>query len=276
MSKHRFVRAAIVAAALFTAAPGVTAEAGSHDVDLVGGVAPVVRTDHLLSPLRYSGAMPAFGVLWTGEGERASNRVGLDLVLGGLRSGPDWTYTRDGETIEAGPTGTTLVDLRYAHGRRVVDGAWTVQVGGTFVTHLEQHYYPYGFTGVSNYLGTLTLSPWAEASVDLGKRQHFAVEAWVPLLAWVARSPYAVHDDEYLWHNRDTNPVFIAARYIGAGSLASPLSYQSGHLRATWSLDVSDHLAVLVAGRLDALHLTDPSPLTELQFGTNAGLRGSF
>jgi hypothetical protein len=256
--------------------PGATAVAGDHEVDLVGGVAPVVRTDLLLSPLRYTGALPGFGVRWAATGARASNRVGLDLALGGLRSGPDWTWLSDGETVEAGPTGTTLIDLRYVHGRRVSDGAWTVQLGGTFTTHLEQHYYPYGFTGVSNYLGTLSLSPWIEASVDLGRRQHLELEGWVPLLTWVARSPYAVHDDEYLWHNRDTNPVLIAGRYIGAGELSSPLSYQSGHLRGTWSLDLSDHLAALVTGRLDAMHLTEPAPLAELQLGVHTGLRGSF
>jgi hypothetical protein len=252
------------------------ARAADHDIDLVDGVSPIVRTDLLLSPLRYTGALPAAGLLWTGVGERASNRVGLDLSLGGIRSGPDWTYRMDGETVEAGPTGTTLIDLRYAHGRKVIDKAWTLQLGGTFVTHLEQHTYPYGFTGVSNYLGTLTLSPWAEATVDVGKRQHISVEGWVPVLAWVARSPYSVHDDEYLWHNRDTNVLAIAARYIGAGEMASPLTYQSAHLRTTWSYDLSDHWGVLVAGRLDALHLTDPSPMVEVQLGVNAGIRGSF
>lgn len=257
----------------------VDARAAEHDLDLVGGVAPVVRTDLLLSPLRYTGVMPAVGLMWTGTGERASTRVAVDLALGGLRSGPDWTWTRDdgsGETVETGPTGSTLVDLRVGHGRRVLDRTWSLEVGGSFTTHLEQHYYPYAFTSVSNYLGTLSLSPWVEASVDPGKRHHLAFEGWVPLLTWVARSPYAVHDDEYLWHNRDTNPLAIAARYIGAGQLSSPLNYQSAHLRTTWSIDLSKHLGLLVAGRLDAVHLTEPSPLAELQLGVNAGLRGSF
>lgn len=256
-----------------------SAQAAEHDVDLVGGVAPIVRTDLLLSPLRYTGVMPAVGLMWTGTGERASTRVALDLALGGMRSGPDWTWIRDdgsGETVETGPTGSTLVDLRVAHGRRVLDRAWTLEVGGSFTTHLEQHYYPYGFTGVANYLGTLSLSPWVEAGFEPGKRHHVSVEAWLPVLTWVARSPYAVHDDEYLWHTRDTNPLAVASRFIGAGEMSTPLSYQSVHLRTTWSIDLSEHLGLLVAGRLDAVHLTDPSPLAELQLGVNAGLRGSF
>lgn len=254
----------------------LSAHAGTHQVDLTGGVAPVVRTDLLLSPQRYTGAMPSVGLLWRADNERATHLAGFDLALGGLSSGPEWTFTMDGEPAVAGPTGSTLVDLRTAHGWSVVDSTWTVHVGGSFAGHLEQHYYPYGFSGVSTYLGVFTLAPWADASVDLSRRQHLAIDGWVPVLAWVARSPYSVHDDEYLWANRDTNVPAIIARYIAAGGLASPLSYQSGHLRATWSLDLSDHLAVLVAGRLDAVHLTEPFPMTELQLGATAGLRGSF
>lgn len=257
-----------------TATPA--AHAATHELDLGVGMAQLVRTDLLLSPRRYTGTLPAVGLRWRGRFEHTSHRVGIDLALGDLRSGPAWTYLSEGQPTEILPTDTTVVDLRSAHGWAVVDATWRVDVGGTVTGHLEQQYSVYAFLPVSNYLGVFTLAPWASAGVDLSQRQHLEVEGWVPVLAWIARSPYSVHDDEYLWHNRDTNAVAIIARYIGAGEPASFGTYQSAHLRTTWSLDLSRHLAVAVAGRVDAVHLVRPQPLFELQLGLSAGLRGSF
>lgn len=264
---------AILAIALTDAA---RVEAATNQFDLTGGVAPTSRTDRLLSPLQYTGNLPSIQLGWSLRQPHALQSVSLGLQLGQLSSGMEYTYLQDGERREASPSPITVLDIRYAYGRRVGSGKWDIRVGATQYTHLEQFDWVFGFNGHGTYAGALELAPWVDARVSPGQRHHVELEAWVPLLTWVARSPYAIHDDQYLWHNRDTNPAAILVRYIGAGKLRTPMDYQAVHARGSWAIDLNQHFAVLVAAQLDLFSIPDPRPLAELQLTATAGVRGSF
>ena len=60
------------------------------------------------------------------------------------------------------------------------------------------------------------------------------------------------------------------------GTLQTLNAYQAGHVRGTYSVGVSDHLALFARGRVDALHNSRPWSLTEWQAGLDLGIRGTL
>lgn len=248
-----------------------------HELEVSPTLAAVVRTDRLISPRAYTGVAPGAALAWNIRGPSAVNHFDLSVAIGDFRSGPDFDYQwSDGTENRTEASPATLVDIQYAHGRRLRGKGWTLHVGATSSNHVEDITHVIGFLGLKTYLGLFEFGPWAEARVDLHRRHALELEVWSPVITWVSRNDHSVHDGDYIWHNRDNNTVSTIVRYIGDGSVQSVNHYQAAHVRLGWTAQLNDRFSLLLHSRVDALHYSEPRSLVQLQFGAQAGLRGSF
>ncbi|MCO4744934.1 MAG: hypothetical protein KC912_09095 [Proteobacteria bacterium] len=252
------------------------ASAADHELDLTVGVDHIQRQDELMSPRTYRGTGPAIAIGWTARGDRLTHKLNLGVELAKIRSQQAWEYTRDGDTRSTHPTNVTFADLQYAVGGQLGGERWSLDLGGTVAGHFEALPWDYGHYGGSGYVGAFEFAPWANLRLQLAKGHSLDVEGWTPAVTWLSRSPYALHDGEYIWHNRDANVPLVILRYIGDGRVVSPVRYAAGHLRLRYAIDLHPRWALLVSTRLDAYHAASPRPATQLQLGASAGLRGRF
>lgn len=248
----------------------------THEVELSGGGDWLARTDQMFSPLPHDGLAPTVGLGWSPRGRRDASVLRLSVTMGDISSGPAWTFTRDRESRETFPSAITLADLQYAYGRRIDGDRWTLHVGATSANHFENLVNAMAILGVESYFGVFELGPWVDWRLQVADGQALELEAWSPVLGWVARNPYAMHSGEHIWNTRDNKPVNIIFRYLGDGSLQTVDTYRAVHLRAGYSLAVSDVVTLFARGRADGFHHTTPWPLTEWQLGLDLGLRGTF
>jgi len=255
----------------------LAASAGTtHELEMAAGAGGLFKTDRLMSPLPYSGAMPSVDLGWSPRGDRDTNKVVLSLAIGGLRSGPAYDFQWDERTVTTDATAVTAVELQYAYGRQIHGGAWTLDLGGTVANHVEDLGWAYGFTGPSAYLGIFEAAPWAWWRFEPGKRHALELEGWLPLFAWIARNPWAVHDDDYIWNNRDNNALLTIGRYIGDGSMRTWNDYQAAHGRVTYRLNLNDTWALVARARVDWFHFTEPDAIEQWNVGLGLGARGRF
>ncbi|MCB9697072.1 MAG: hypothetical protein H6738_09865 [Alphaproteobacteria bacterium] len=252
------------------------ADSTTHEFEAAAGADLVTRTDWMFSPLPHDGIAPSVDLGWSPRGRRDANVVRLSFTPANIASGPSWSFTWDGETRETFPSSATMVDLQYAYGRRIDAGAWTVHVGATSANHFENVVDAFAINAVETYFGVFELAPRVEARWKLSDRHTIELEGWTPLLAWVARNPYPMHNGEHIWNTRDNQPVFIIFRYIGDGRLQTLDTYQAVHLRTGYALRLSNRFTALARVRVDGFHDKVPWPLAEWQAGLDLGLRGTF
>lgn len=248
----------------------------THEVELSAGASFVTRTDHMFSPLPHDGVAPTVDLGWSPRAERGAHVVRISFTQANLSSGPSWSFTWDGETRETFPSPASLADLQYGVGRRIDTGRWTLHVGGTSANHFENLVNGFAILGAESYFGVFELGPWVDARLAVNERHTVELEAWTPLLGWVARNPYPMHNAEHIWNTRSPNPLLTVARYLGDGQLQTLNSYQAVHLRAGYSVAASDTITLFARGRADGFHDTVPSPLAEWQLGLDLGLRGTL
>jgi hypothetical protein len=252
------------------------ASAADHELDAKAGATVVHRTDLVASPLPYTGVLPTITVGWAARGKNDVHRVAIAAALGSIQSGPAWDFRDRGDKHSAVPSPVTFADFRYAYGRRISGDGWRLNLGGTFHSDVEHMVYPYAVSGVSMYMGVFTVGPWADLRVDLADRHTLTLEAWTPVVAWVGRNPYGVHDAEYIWDNRAGTDMDAIVNYIGGGHLETVDRHQALHLRTSWSGQITDHFGFVGGIRADVLHLTHPRPTLEYRLGADLGVKGVF
>lgn len=247
-----------------------------HEVELRGGIHELVRADRMLSAVPHHGAAPSFDLSWSPRGPRMAHLVELSFTPTTLASGKPWSWRDDGERRETGRDAAVLVDLQYAIGARIDAGEWTLHVGGTVANQFENLATNYGFLGMESYLGVLGAGPWVDLRRGLGERHTLELQAYSPVVSWVARNPYAVHSGQHVYNTRDNKPLNIIPRYLADGSVQTLNHIQAIHLRAGYAFDLSDTFALVARGRVDGFHLSVPHPMVEWRLGMNLGIRGRF
>ncbi|MFO7563130.1 MAG: hypothetical protein R6X02_10845 [Enhygromyxa sp.] len=247
-----------------------------HELALAAKAQVVHRRDQLLSPRPYRGVLPGADLGYAARGRHNTHVVSLSFAMGSLRSGPDFEYERAGELRSTEPSLATMLDLRYAYGRRLAGERWSVSLGATLPVHIEAMNWVYGPLGNFNYLGVFALGPWAQLRLEPAARHLIELELGAPIVAWVARSPYALNDDDFIAANADHAPGKAAFRLIGQGRFESLDTYQSVDLRGSWAFALHERWALVSTLGFWFAHESKPRPLSALHFSAMFGARGSF
>src|SRR5690606_8307067 len=125
-------------------------------------------------------------------GDATRHRVDLGFDLVPAHAGAPYAADRtDGEPFVVGSSPFARVDLRWT-------STWTVagplRMGFAVQNRVDTTSYDHGFVGVFGYMASFGVGPAVVAAWTLADRVRVDVGADVPLVAWVARSPYAMND----------------------------------------------------------------------------------
>ncbi|MBL7938181.1 MAG: hypothetical protein JNL43_02375 [Flavobacteriales bacterium] len=191
---------------------------------LATGYHHIARQDQVFSPMIHRGsAFPNVGLTYTHEGteQRHAVRLGYDGYSAGFADTYSFMDLVSGSEETTARSAFTIVDLSYELQWHVGDtGRTQMLVGGGFFGQLGSlnHGYAYPSFGYTIFLG---IGPTARLEHALNERTRLHADLSLPFLSWVARSPYALNDDQFIEDQRSHKTMPTLGAFIAGGRWAS-------------------------------------------------------
>ncbi len=244
---------------------------------LQAGPAYQQRQDLVFSPFIHSG----YSLTNIGIGYQWNKEViqSVDLGFFSFTSGKaaPYTYIEDGEEKTAYPHAITAVAANYGAGKAIwQNGSLQGVLGGAFNIDVQPVNYQYARISSFGYYSRFGLSAWYRQSYRLTGNQSFAARVELPVVSWVARSPYLVNDDEFIENIQSHNGVKTFASFIGDGSLQSWGKLQQLLFDLDYLYTINSKWEAGVRYRYLVTHSVVPRNLISLQHSLNVLIKLSI
>ena len=186
--------------------------------------------------------------------------------------GDSFTYLDNhsitGEEIvfETIPHNFNILDLDYSIGFRASSNSQSELVVGPKVRNLlNQGNFEYGPSGIGYYYFTFGLDFWARYQYRVGDDHLLNAELSLPVLAWVARSPYLGQDSNYINNSSPLSSLAIVGNYIKDGALQSWGKFQRVDLKLGYTYEVNSRLNLQADYNLNFNKTDVPSGYTSIE-----------
>jgi len=250
--------------------------------EIQAGLAPhfYTRKDQLYSPLWHQG-LSAEGIelRYNRSGNNSVHQVLVAVSKSKIKAGPTWEYVSwpTNEAVTTWPVYITHINLGYAYLHTLpTPDVVTLRLGGALDVELQNIEWMIADYGFGSYLGTIDLDVKAELNVPLGKRHDLTLDLALPIVAWVARSPYSIHDETTIFNNRDDNIPKTVVRYLGAGRLETWNSYQAVKAALTWRRQITASAGLALSIHTKMVAIRKPRPVVATDTGINIAANFRF
>lgn len=258
-------RSYVVLIALFLSIAHLSAQKNTLRVGL--GFSRIDRQDQIFSPLVHSGgSVQQIDLHW--------QRTGRLLQFAGISYGGfaasrfasfDYTQKPDTDIKTTLPHTFNMVELTYGLGKQWQSGAFTLSAGGALENTVQAMYYQYGQAAFLGYFAAFSVSPWLNVSLPAGNAGAVQAGLSVPLVSWIARSPYLVNDDEFIENISAHGGVAIFGNFIEDGSLQFPDKMQKVTAQLSFTRALGKKWTAGVRYRCQFIRQTDPLTLLSYQ-----------
>lgn len=254
-------------------------EKAENSLGLQYGIHFLSRQDQLFSPMVYHAVSPLNGNLnFMNQKENRIHWAELEFNLYDASWHEPYNYQTGFDSIETHttlPTGYTVVSLRYSFLKSVSEApSLKLYAGGISDNQINAIDNQYAQFSTFGYFAHLSLAPVVKASYAISGKHQLEVVAWLPLISWISRSPYAVNDDEYMQDNADHNGVKTFFRYLGDGNIHLINRYQQFNLNVGYSYLLSNRWLIGAEYRFEFMR--DTKPLTMISYQHFINLKTSF
>lgn len=242
-------------------------------VDLGGGY--LMRQDLLFSPVIHADAsIPVYGLFYLRDA-RLYQQVQVKFAGYTAMVDEPYPYILHGETDTAFPHSFTFVDVDYTLGKRVMQNQHAqLIVGGAFLTDVQAMYYVYGRISSFGYYAQLRLGGFVQYRRHFGNKHMCAASLQLPLVSWVARSPYLVNDDAFIENIISHSGVRTFGALLADGNLTSWHNLQTFDIDMQYRYSVSEHLNIGAQYSFACIHMQEPMQL--LSFSNTLSASASF
>jgi hypothetical protein len=246
-------------------------------LELTYGLRHYQRQDLTFSPLIFKGIAPMnLGLAYQKSGEKSQTNVNLNLAGFASRSVAAFDYTKwnEPEPLTTLPSNFWLIDLGASHlrkiGGKMERTAW--YAGLSLDAQLGALFYEFGEYGAFGYTTVASLSPTVAGRWNLGSKNSLQFSAKLPLLNWVARSPYAINDDDFIERQSSHRSLKTLLRLCSDGNLASLGQLQAGSFSTKFQRKINEKWAASLGYDFALLRSQDPHPLTAIENGVVVGI----
>ena len=242
----------------------------TRQLDLSLGYGLLMRQDLIFSPFVHEGSSPLHIGLVYRRDKRWQQTWSLRFAQTSAQHQPTFDYTlpyeEPGEVQHTAAHGFTFVDLNYTLGKRIaVRERSTWSLGGAVSADLDALNYNHARISNFGYFMAFDVAVWGRWAYQPAPRHRIEAEAQVPLLAWAARSPYLINDDEFIENTASHRTLRTLGNFIGDGQLAAPDRYQRAALTLRYDFALSRRWHVGAIYRGDWMRYDRPVPLRSAQ-----------
>ncbi|MBK9105770.1 MAG: hypothetical protein IPL92_14675 [Saprospiraceae bacterium] len=240
----------------------------TNQLTLSLGPAHLSRQDLIFSPFIHQDIAPlVFGLKH--EWNKKSHQY-VRLNYAGFSAGLEtpYDYIFNGEVMTAYPHSFTFVSLGYGMGKYVGHSEkHPSMVGGALTLDVQALDYQYGRSSYFGYFSTVGLSAWYKYTFFQGKKSRLTGRIEVPLVSWLARSPYLINDDEFIQNAYSHNGFKTFFAFMGDGHLATWGELNRANIDIEYQYRLSDKFSLGAAWRLGFIHAGKPVDLFSYQQG---------
>ena len=238
------------------------------------GLAHLSRQDLIFSPFVHKDLAPLTVGLKYEKNKKVHQFVRLDYA--GFTAGLEtpYDYLVDGETVTAFPHSFTFIGLDYGQGHWIGDQK-TSLIGGSINVDVQAMTYQYGRFSFFGYYANFGLGAWYKHIFKLSERHRLTVQVEIPLVSWMARSPYLINDDEFIENIYSHNGFTTFFAYLGDGELVTWNKLQTVNAGLDYQYALSDKWTIGASWQFAFIHASEPLALTSVQnnLGVMVGLR---
>lgn len=143
-------------------------------------------------------------------------QIGLDFGSFAPMLTEPYHFLIDGESLPAMPHSFNLVDIDYTFGKSLPHYSQLI-VGAAFTADVQAFNYVYGRFGAFGYYAAMGLGPFVKKQWSINDKSDVTLALKVPLVSWLARSPFLVNDDEYIANIASHSGVKTFAAFLADG-----------------------------------------------------------
>ncbi|MFN3939807.1 MAG: hypothetical protein ACK4IY_04420 [Chitinophagales bacterium] len=175
-------------------------------------------------------------------------------------------YNLDSAIRTAYPHFHTFVDLDYFLGKQIKEAGnvkWAV--GGSLLNDIDASNLNYGRTGAFAYFASFNFGAWGAWHYKIDNNQKVQAKVTLPLVAWIARSPYLLNDDAYIANTYSHKGINTFFAFLADGNFATWNTLQSFRLNADYILQFSPGWDLGFNYDFYFLHYSKPLELTSFE-----------
>jgi hypothetical protein len=141
-----------------------------------------------------------------------------------------------------------------------------MDAGGFFHPDIQVLNYTYGRTGpYFGYFASFGLGVFGNIGYQFNSANRLKAELRLPVVAWIARSPYLVNDDEFIENTASHNSFKTFLAFIEDGELASWNKWQKAGLLLQYHHRFTSSIAVGAGYRFSVLHYAEARNLLSIE-----------
>jgi hypothetical protein len=239
------------------------------------GPSSIVRQDLIFSPFVHKDfSLLNVGLEYIREA-KSFQKISINYANFNPMVAEPYEFTFHGEPYTAFPHSMNFIDLDYQFGKTVNaihDGQLTL--GGHFFTDIQVMNYAYGRISSFGYFASLGLGVFGTYKVPINEKSRIQSTIRLPLVAWLARSPYLVNDDEFINNTSSHSGIKTFMALLGDGQLASWNKIQTIDFEAKYAFDLNHRWGFGAAYLFEFFHVSQPRKL--LSFRNSLNFSTSF
>jgi hypothetical protein len=241
-------------------------EEKQKQLSLTWGAGSLIRQDLIFSPMIHRDfSATHFSIGYERKKQMVHNiEVSFSSFNPSLSEGSYFEY---GEEKNLYSHSLSLVSIYYAMGRQtVVNEKFEMGAGAFFHPDIQVLNYVYGRTGpYFGYFASLGLGVFGRIEYHVNIASWLKAELRLPVLAWVARSPYLVNDDEFIENIASHNSLKTFRSFIEDGELTTLNKLQQAGLLVQYHYRFTKRVSAGAGYRFLVLHHTEPRNLLSLE-----------
>lgn len=245
-------------------------EEKNNQLSLYIGPASIARQDLIFSPFIHQGLSPLVGVLKYEKNKKIHQYVRLDYsgFSAGLETPYDYIY--NGGVDTAYQHSFTFVALRYGNGRYLGKSDHPrSMIGGAINLDVQAMNYQYGRSSYFGYFSTIGLHAWYKYTILDTEKSRLTGRIEMPLVSWLARSPYLINDDEFIENTFSHNGFSTFFAFLGDGHIATWGELHRADIELEYQYKLSEKFSLGAAWRLAFIHAGKPVDLFSYQHSLN-------
>ena len=234
------------------------------------GPAHLSRQDLIFSPFIHQDLAPL--VVGLKHTWNTKSQQYLRLNYSGFSAGLEtpYDYLFNGEVETAYLHSFTFVALGYGLGKYLGQSATPRSMfGGAINLDVQAMNYQYGRSSFFGYFSTVGLSAWYKYTFFQHEKSKLTGRIEVPLVSWLARSPYLINDDTFIKNTFSHNGFKTFFAFMGDGHLATWGELHRADIEIEYQYALSPAFSLGAMWQMGFIHAGKPVDLFSYQHNLN-------
>ncbi|MBK6265274.1 hypothetical protein JKA74_09500 [Marivirga sp. S37H4] len=249
----------------------------NHSVSLNLGITTLTRQDLTFSPLIHKDfSLLNLGIDYDRQAkvfQRVSFRYGNFNPM----STDPYDFSVHGETKTAYPHSFNLIDIDYLIGKKIKESEKSIlTVGGLLLMDIQALNYVYGRIGNFGYYSATSLGMFGKYQFTINDNSNLTTSLKLPLVAWLARSPYYVNDDEFIENTSSHSGFKTFMAFMGDGNLTTLNKWQSFDLDIKYMYSLNEKWQLGAAYLFEFIHSSQARNLLSYRNSINLSANLKF